>query len=264
MGHRAIVAYERPRRRSPGRIDTGTSDGDGRLPEYTVRYSHWGAHDYRILEAVSARTPFGRNPNTAEGMENRTGPGPGSPTSTTPLVDRKPLGTATGLGDLARGFVDPVTYEAVFVVSTTYEIDVLHPLAFDGSGETPSMAGALVDLARDRDTRQVAREIAAWNDGWTATNTRSGPGPSEGTGDGNGTGTGDASGTGNGTGAGEYGSADDDGAFARWLDALRSLPASRAVYPNARTTGNSIRWSDGTMGHSDRRERDGAPAFVNP
>lgn len=262
MGHRAIVAYERPRRRSRGRIDTGTADEDRPLPGYTVRYSHWGAHDYRILEAVSARTPFGRNPNTAEGMRSRTGPGPGSPTSTTPLVDRKPLGTATGLGDLATHFVDPVTYEAVFVVSTTYEIDVLHPLAFDGSGETPSTEGALVGLPRDGDPGQVAREVAAWNDGWTATNTGSGQGPSDSTGDGIGTGTGEE--TGNGTGAGENDSGDDDGAFDRWLEALHFLPASRAVYPIARTTSNSNRQSDGTIGHSDRRERDGAPAFVNP
>ncbi|QLH79825.1 hypothetical protein HZS55_22120 [Halosimplex rubrum] len=41
MGHRALIAYERP--------DS----------TYNIHYSHWGAQDLRLKPAITAKTPFG-------------------------------------------------------------------------------------------------------------------------------------------------------------------------------------------------------------
>lgn len=135
MGHRALVAYERPG------------------GQYTVRYSHWGARGYRLLESVTAATPLGRSdPDGDDG----------------PPVRAEPLGVATALGDVAASFVDPLLHEAVFVVNDAFCTRAFEPLAFWGTTPTTVHGGALVELRRDRAPDADARELRAWRRGATA------------------------------------------------------------------------------------------------
>ena len=144
MGHRALVAYERP--------------GDG----YTVRYSHWGARGYRLLESVTASTPLGGR-NGDGGDESDASDGNDEPT-----VRPEPLGVAIDLDDVARSFVDPLLHEGVFVVSDAFCTRAFEPLAFWGDSSTTVHGGALVELRRDRDPCADARELRAWRRGATA------------------------------------------------------------------------------------------------
>lgn len=135
VGHRALVAYERP---------------GGR---YTVRYSHWGARGYRLLESVTAATPLGRtDPDSDDG----------------PPVRPEPLGVAADLGDVASGFVDPLLHEAVFVASDDFCTRAFEPLAFWGDGPTTVHGGALTELRRDRAPDADAAELRAWRRGAAA------------------------------------------------------------------------------------------------
>lgn len=125
MGHRAVVAYERP--------------GGG----YTVRYSQWGARGYRLVESVTASTPLAG--------------GGGKPS-----VRPEPLGTAPDLPTMMRSFVDPLLHEAVYVVSGEFDVRAYEPLSFWGTTLTAAFGGAAVELRRDRDPVADARELRAW------------------------------------------------------------------------------------------------------
>jgi hypothetical protein len=174
VGHRALVAYERP---------TGG---------YTIRRSQWGAFGYRLLDSITATSPLGARPRDDEH----------------PLVQPGPIGVARDLADVAARFVDPVVHEAAFAVTTTFDVTAFEPLAFprdrtrgatntdddgaDGADtesatgpesttgrrsttetEVVAPGGALVSLRRDRDPAQDARELRAWVRGATATTDRS-------------------------------------------------------------------------------------------
>lgn len=133
MGHRAVVAYERP--------------GGG----YAVRYSQWGARGYRLLDAITASTPLG-----------------GGDADDDPAVRPEPLGTAADLAAVAASFVDPLLHEAVFVVSSGFDVRAFEPLAFWGRVPTAAFGGAVVELRLGREPTAEARELRAWRRGATA------------------------------------------------------------------------------------------------
>jgi len=140
VGHRALVAYERP---------TGG---------FTVRYSQWGAHGYRLLDAVTASTPLGGRRRGGDAPRVRPGP----------------LGVADDLGALAATYVDPLAHEAAFVVTPSFCVRAFEPLAFWLDEPTVEYGGALVALRRDRDPGRDASELRAWRRGATATRSRVG------------------------------------------------------------------------------------------
>lgn len=136
MGHRALVAYERP---------TGG---------YTVRYSQWGAHGYRLLDAITASTPLG----------GRRG-GEDAP----PSVRPEPVGVVPDLAEFAASSVDPLAHEAAFVVDDGFGVRAFEPIAFWHDEPTVAFGGALAALRRDRDPNADARELRAWRRGAVAT-----------------------------------------------------------------------------------------------
>ncbi|NHN43126.1 hypothetical protein G9C85_16025 [Halorubellus sp. JP-L1] len=138
MGHRALVAYERP---------TGG---------YTVRYSQWGAHGYRLLDAVTESTPLGGRGRGGDAPRVRPGP----------------LGVADDLADLAATYVDPLAHEAAFVVTPSFCVRAFESLAFWLDDPTVEYGGALVPLRRDRDPEHDASELRAWRRGATAAHAR--------------------------------------------------------------------------------------------
>jgi hypothetical protein len=136
VGHRALVAYERP---------TGG---------YTVRYSQWGAHGYRLLDTITASTPLG----------GRRGDGDAAP-----CVRAEPIEVVADLEAFAATSVDPLTHEAAFVVTEGFDVRAYEPLAFWHADPTVAFGGALVALRRGRGPSSDARELHAWRRGATAT-----------------------------------------------------------------------------------------------
>lgn len=136
MGHRALVAYERP---------TGG---------YTVRYSQWGAHGYRLLDAITASTPLGGRPGDEDAV---------------PRVRAEPVDVVADLAEFAASAVDPLAHEAAFVVDDGFGVRAFEPLAFWHDEPTVAFGGALAALRRDRDPTADARELRAWRRGAAAT-----------------------------------------------------------------------------------------------
>jgi hypothetical protein len=136
VGHRALVAYERP---------TGG---------YTVRYSQWGAHGYRLLDAITASTPLGG----CRGDEDAP-----------PSVRPEPVAVVADLAEFAATAVDPLVHEAAFVVDDDFDVRAFEPLAFWHDEPTKAFGGALAGLRRDRDPDADARELRAWRRGAAAT-----------------------------------------------------------------------------------------------
>lgn len=134
MGHRALVAYERP---------TGG---------YTVRYSQWGAFGYRLLEAITESTPLGGRRGADDSPRVRPGA----------------VGVADDLAALAAEYVDPLAHEAAFVVDDAFRVRAFEPLAFWSDAPTTAYGGALVSLRRERDPAADASELCAWRRGATS------------------------------------------------------------------------------------------------
>jgi len=117
MGHRALVAYERP---------------DGR---YDVHYSHWGA-DLDLGRRITPETPFGR----------RSGDGP--------VVEPDPRASGLALVALIADHLDFLHHEALYLVGTDSEVTEYRVLQFlvataDGvlSGDETVGRGALVEVS---------------------------------------------------------------------------------------------------------------------
>jgi len=136
VGHRALVAYERP---------TGG---------YTVRYSQWGAHGYRLLDAITASTPLG---------------GGRGDDDASPCVRPEPVGIVADLAEFAADSIDPLAHEAAYVVDDGFAVRAFEPLAFWHDEPTVAFGGALVALRPDRDPNADARELRAWRRGAAAT-----------------------------------------------------------------------------------------------
>lgn len=135
MGHRALLAYERD--------DRG----------YDVRYSHWGG-DLDLRASITGATPFGRRPPGSHGD---------------PPVDPVPIAVARTLADVVTDHLDVLVHEALYVVSTDYEVTEYRVLPFlvptaDGLVEGPDGPGrgALVETSPFDPGRGYVR---GWFDG---------------------------------------------------------------------------------------------------
>lgn len=114
MGHRALVAYERP---------------DG---QYNLHFSHWGGNNLRLKYELSEKTPFGGDePNhpwvTAvfEFLNNANEPGlPDIGDSSQPdtTVDPTPLVLGVSFDETISEYLDYQLHEAFYEVSTTFEV----------------------------------------------------------------------------------------------------------------------------------------------
>ena len=122
MGHRALVAYERP---------------DGR---YDLHYAHWGAAGLALRREITPETPFaGRN---RDGW--------------TPRVDPTPRARAVSFDDLPDHF-DAREFEALYVVTLAWVVAAYLPLWFGPTLDSDVDAGALVGVESREDARRVRR-----------------------------------------------------------------------------------------------------------
>ncbi|WP_458206078.1 DUF6735 family protein [Haladaptatus sp. NG-SE-30] len=145
MGHRALVAYERP---------------DGRFDRH---YAHWGATSIALRHRITPKTPF------AGGIDDRW----------TPAVEPTPR--ATGLSFEEAATFDYQQFEAFYFVSLAWVVTAYLPLwfgsAIDGDAvigvdtdidvdtgtdvDVDTDAGVLVSVYDDRDAAHVRRWFRA-------------------------------------------------------------------------------------------------------
>lgn len=115
VGHRALVAYERP-------------DGS-----YDLHYSHWGALGLLLAREISPGTPWG-----------------GSSSAGTPRVDPRPIATGLPLEAILTDHLDFLVHEAFYVVSTAWEVTAFCTIWF-GMGDDPTVGNGAVVSARADD-----------------------------------------------------------------------------------------------------------------
>ncbi|GAA0245840.1 DUF6735 family protein [Haladaptatus pallidirubidus] len=134
MGHRALVAYERP---------------DGR---YDRHYAHWGATSFALRHKITAKTPFAGE--TTETTTVRSGTGSISSKSRwKPAIEPAPQATALSCKD-ATNF-DYHQIEAFYVVSLAWDVTTYIPLWFGPTGRADPTVGALVAVCDDHDAVHV-------------------------------------------------------------------------------------------------------------
>src|SRR6056297_541556 len=114
MGHRALVAYERP-------------DGT-----YNLHYSHWGACNLKLAHEITAATPFGGENTGAEGPQSvyeqlqtastyrADGIDMGFESSTS--VEPEPRALRVTFDEILEEHLDYLSHEALYLVSETFEI----------------------------------------------------------------------------------------------------------------------------------------------
>lgn len=115
MGHRAIVAYER---------------SDGR---YDVRYSHWGAADLALADALTADAPL------AGGS-----------------VDAALFAESIPIDRVLAEYLDPCVYEALYLVSPDFAVTAHRVLWLAWGADGERIRGAILAVepgARDRGLR---------------------------------------------------------------------------------------------------------------
>jgi hypothetical protein len=113
MGHRALVAYERP---------------DGL---YNLHHSHWGGRNLRLAEGITEETPFGG----AEGdsviksiythYQSASGSEPLGQTDESEFgtdVNPEPREVAVSYDEIISKHLDYQTYEALYVVTLSFDI----------------------------------------------------------------------------------------------------------------------------------------------
>lgn len=126
VGHRALVAYERP---------------DGR---YDCHYAHWGAADLALRRDVGPETPF-----TGEDDDRWS-----------PRVDPAPRARAVRFEDLTD-YLDFAQIEALYVVTLAWVVTTYLPLWFGPTPDSDRHAGALVTVEDTDDARRVRRWFRA-------------------------------------------------------------------------------------------------------
>jgi hypothetical protein len=138
MGHRALVAYERP---------------DGR---YSVHYSHWGGYRAELAAQITPETPFGSEnmepdyltallqaldaaTDDAEITGVVTEAQPDTP------VRPRPSGVANSLADFAEKYVDYLMHECVYVVDADFTVTAYDTPQLHTAGPETIGMGALVE-----------------------------------------------------------------------------------------------------------------------
>jgi hypothetical protein len=126
VGHRALVAYERP---------------DGR---YDCHYAHWGAADLALRRSVAPETPF------AGGGSDRW----------SPRVDPVPRASGVRFEELPD-HLDFEGTEALYVVTLAWVVTAYLPLWFGPTPGSDRDGGALVAVADSDDAGRVRRWFRA-------------------------------------------------------------------------------------------------------
>ncbi|WP_233274772.1 DUF6735 family protein [Haladaptatus cibarius] len=121
MGHRALVAYERP---------------DGR---YDRHYAHWGATSLALRHKITAETPFAEESK--------------SETQWKPAIEPTPQATVLSCKETAN--FDYQQIEALYVVSLAWVVTTYIPLWFGPTERTDPTVGALVAVRDDHDAVHV-------------------------------------------------------------------------------------------------------------
>ena len=115
MGHRALIAYERPDRL------------------YNCHYSHWGGLNLRLKQDVTPKTPFGGDEDSGaiRGLFEALTEATTDETVTTLLeetsaphsqVDHSPLVVGTTIETIITKHLDYLHHEAFYVVDADFEI----------------------------------------------------------------------------------------------------------------------------------------------
>lgn len=122
MGHRALVAYQRPR------------------GLYNLHYSDWGAADLQLKHAITAETPFGGQESTEWARSTFEALVAGNREQYEPRLDQEPrpetavrpeaMATAITLDRILEERLDFLRYEAFYVVSTDFRVTAYRTLWF--------------------------------------------------------------------------------------------------------------------------------------
>lgn len=124
MDDRALVAYER---------------GDG---SYDVHYSDWGSQHLRLRDDITADTPYGgcvdqthlseEHVRSLLGLSRVDHPAerPRSDASVTTLVNPDPVAESVSFSTLVEEHLDFLEFDAVYVVSTEFEVTVYRTFWF--------------------------------------------------------------------------------------------------------------------------------------
>lgn len=133
MGHRALVAYERPDEL------------------YNLHYTHWGGLNLRLKHELSPETPFGEEESHRVNREAFAGFLETTHSSivsldgvdkTSASVDIEPLETQCSLDEILTEHLDYETHEALYVVSLDFDVQAFRtfPLGFHDVSETVEMS----------------------------------------------------------------------------------------------------------------------------
>ena len=122
MGHRALIAYERPDE------------------SYNLHYSHWGASNLRLKHGITPDTPFGgEEPNTSvqglftaltETDETEADQLLEDTELPSPDVDIEPRTLGVSFEEACREWLDFLHHEAFYVVDRAFELTAYRTLWF--------------------------------------------------------------------------------------------------------------------------------------
>jgi hypothetical protein len=164
MGHRALVAYERPDE------------------TYNLHYTHWGGCNLRLKHEITPETPFGgdiRNDSQIQRVyeslqhaENPERPNFDQQPTTDPTVELEPRAVAITLDEAITEHLDYQMHEALYVVSTAFEVTAYRTfwLGFSSDAEcvarSPSVGHGVLCTVRWHDGRPVGDGyLRGWFDG---------------------------------------------------------------------------------------------------
>ena len=126
MGHRALVAYERP---------NGL---------YNLHYSHWGAHELQLNHSITPMTPFGGTESSLWASETIEALFNGDRTRYERLLETTnrpetsvrpdPMAVSRSFEEILSNRLDFLRYEAFFVVTPRYEITAYRTIWFGLEG----------------------------------------------------------------------------------------------------------------------------------
>ncbi|KDE59312.1 hypothetical protein EL22_23150 [Halostagnicola sp. A56] len=99
---------------------------------YDLRYSHWGAADLEVADRIDADAPLGSG-----------------------TVDSALLADSVALERVLTGYLDPCTYEALYLVSTDFEIRSYRVCWLEWGDGRQQGRGAIVEVPSADDGRTL-------------------------------------------------------------------------------------------------------------
>ncbi|GAB7020229.1 DUF6735 family protein [Halostagnicola bangensis] len=99
---------------------------------YDLRYSHWGAADLELAERIDADAPLGSG-----------------------TVDSSLLADSVALDRVLTNYLDPCTHEALYLVSTEFDVKSYRVCWLEWGDGRQNGRGAIVELAPDASDREA-------------------------------------------------------------------------------------------------------------